>query len=103
MNLAHRDDVVRAILACLAAPAGIGHEVFNVSDGSPAPKREVVRWLCAALGRPVPAFAGSLSAGRRETGPADRLIANRKLLEMTDWSPGFPTYREGYGALLREV
>ena len=102
MNLAHRDDIVAAILACLTAPAAVRNEVYNVCDGSPAPKLEVVRWLCGQLGRPVPVFTGG-GSDRRRGGPADRFIVADRLRERLGWRPQFPTYRAGFAPLLRQL
>jgi nucleoside-diphosphate-sugar epimerase len=102
LNVVHRDDVVTAILAGLTAPAGPGSDTFNVSDGAPAPKAEVVGWLAAQLGRPVPAFdATSPSIRRGGAGVPDRVIVSDRLRARLGWRPVFPTYREGYAALLR--
>ncbi|MFI5336828.1 MAG: NAD-dependent epimerase/dehydratase family protein [Opitutales bacterium] len=100
LNLAHRDDIVAAILACLTAPANVGNEVFNVADGAPATKAEIVHWLCARLGRPEPRFADPAGTSRRSTGAADRVILSGKLQSRLGWRPHYPDYREGYAALL---
>ena len=100
LNLAHRDDIVSAILSCLSAPPSVGSQVFNVADSAPAPRGEVVCWLAGRLGRPVPGFDGSMT-GRRDGAPvADRIISNDKIQRMLGWRPQFPDYRAGYGKIL---
>lgn len=100
LNLAHRDDIVAAILACLGAPPNTGSQVFNVADSAPAPRAEVVRWLAGRLGRPVPGFDGSM-AGRRDGTPlADRIISNAKIQRLLGWRPRYPDYRAGFEKLL---
>ncbi len=99
LNLAHRDDIVAAIWACLAAPEQLAGAIFNVADDVPAPKAEVVAWLAARLGVPVPRFTGEPAGTRRAVTP-DRVIANGKLKAALGWRPRFPTFREGYENLL---
>jgi len=101
LNLIHRDDAVGAILACLAAPGRVSGAVFNLSDGHPEPKAEVVAWLAGRLGRAVPAFdAAGPSIRRGGAGVPDRVIANGAIRRTLGWSPAYPTFREGYAALL---
>ena len=103
MNMAHQDDIVSAMLACFTAPTEVRNEIFNVADGAPATKAEVVQWLCSQLGRTEPVFTPEGGTGKRANGPADRIILSRKLTERLGWQPAYPTYREGYVRLLAEV
>jgi nucleoside-diphosphate-sugar epimerase len=100
LNLAHRDDIVAAILACLAAPAGIGSGIFNVADDAPALRREVVGWLAGQIGRAVPAFDGSTTSRRGGLPMPDRSIANAKLKRVLGWTPRYADYRAGFGEIL---
>ena len=100
LNLAHRDDVVAAVLACLTAPATLGSEVFNVADTAPATRAEVVAWLCAQLGRPVPSFDGSVTARRGGAPMPDRVISSAKIQRVLGWRPRFPDYKAGFGEIL---
>ena len=99
LNLIHRDDIVAAILATWARGAETAGRVFNVADDGAAPKGEVVAWLAARLRVAMPRFSGSPAGGRRELTP-DRVIANDRFKAATGWAPRYPTYREGYAALL---
>jgi nucleoside-diphosphate-sugar epimerase len=101
LNIAHRDDVVSAILACFDAPAEVRNEVFNVADDGAATKREVAEWLAARIGVRSPQFTGTAMAGR--TAVPDRIVVNAKLKDMLGWQPRFPTFREGYDSLLEPV
>ena len=96
LNLAHRDDIVTAILACLSAPAAVRNEVFNVADSAPAPREEVVRWLAGRLGRPVPGFDGGGTARRGGAPMPDRVILNAKIQRVLGWKPQYPDYRTGF-------
>lgn len=100
LNLAHRDDIVAAILACLNAPDGIDSEIFNVADDAPAPRAEVVAWLCGQLKRNVPPFDGTATARRGGAPMPDRIISNAKLKQTLGWQPGYPDYRAGFSSIL---
>ncbi|MBI2517785.1 MAG: NAD-dependent epimerase/dehydratase family protein [Opitutae bacterium] len=101
LNLAHRDDIVAAILACLGASAEIPGGIFNVADDAPAPKDEVLRWLAERLGRPTPAVVAPVAAVRREgRATPDRIIGNTRLRTRLGWRPRFTDFRAGYEAIL---
>jgi nucleoside-diphosphate-sugar epimerase len=99
LNLIHRDDIVSAVLGCFGAPAGLAGGTFNVVDDAPARKREVVDWLASKLGLPAPSFTGLPAGGRRTVTP-DRVILNHRLKGTIPWQPRFPSFREGYSAIL---
>jgi nucleoside-diphosphate-sugar epimerase len=100
LNLAHRDDVVTAILACLRAPPAVESGIFNVADTAPALRADVVRWLAERLGRDVPAFDGATTARRGGAPMPDRIIASAKLQRVLGWQPRYPDYRSGFENLL---
>lgn len=99
LNLVHRDDIVTAVMACFAAPAEVANEVFNVADDEPTRKSEVVSWLASRMNLPVPRFTGEPAGGRRAVTP-DRVISNAKCKAVLNWRPRYPSFREGYDALL---
>lgn len=101
LNLAHRDDIAAAILACFTAPARIGSGVFNVADDAPARKCDVAAWLAERLGVPPPAFTGEPIGGRRAVTP-DRVIANARIKAVLGWRPRFPDFRAGYENVLSD-
>lgn len=99
LNLIHRDDIVAAVGCALSrAPDTLGR-AFNVVDDHPTPKLEVVSWLAAKLGRPVPSFTGDPAPGRRRVVP-DRRITNARIKQELGWAPRYPSYRDGYTAIL---
>lgn len=99
LNLIHRDDIVRGVMACFLAPATVRDEVFNLADDGPARKVELVSWLATRLGLPAPRFTGEPAGGRRAITP-DRLIDNAKARAILGWAPRYATFREGYESLL---
>ncbi|MFP4541721.1 MAG: NAD-dependent epimerase/dehydratase family protein [Opitutales bacterium] len=105
LNLIHRDDAARALLAVAAQPPR-GYELYNVADDAPALREEIAAWTAEQLGRPTPPFdparmserqrRRALSSGR----PPNRRIANRKLKAAHSWAPQYADFRAGYRALL---
>jgi nucleoside-diphosphate-sugar epimerase len=99
LNLIHRDDICAAIWAAFAARPEIKNEIFNVADDGATKKSEVVEWLAAKAGVAAPRFTGEPLGGRRAVTP-DRVITNGKLKQLLGWKPQYPSFREGYTALL---
>ena len=99
LNLIHRDDIAGAIWAAFDAPADVAGGVFNVADDGAATKAEVAGFLAAKLGLPAPRFTGEPALGRRRVTP-DRVIANDKIKRVFGWRPRYPSFREGYAAIL---
>ncbi len=100
LNLAHRDDIVAAILACFAAPPAVTSGIFNVADDHPAPRAEVAGWLASKLGLPSPTFDASATSGRRRPETPDRLIRNARFKSALGWRPRYSDFRAGYESLL---
>lgn len=105
VNVIHRDDIVSAILTALDAdPPQPG--VYNVTDGHPAKKREMVAWLAAKRGLPTPTFDPEVTPVRQRSRPGadgrvpDRQVCTDKIREKLAWSPRFPDFRAGYEAIL---
>ena len=100
LNLIHRDDIAEVIRAAFeSAPTEVAGGVFNVADDGAAPKAEVVAFLADKIGVPLPRFTEEPAQGRRRITP-DRVIANDKLKRELGWRPLYPSYREGYAAIL---
>ncbi len=112
INLLHIDDACSAIWAALGAKIQTGEntdranvEIFNVTDGNPATKAEIVEWIAEQVGGPPPRFnpdaQGHRNPLRRKDGHLpNRHVDNHKIRETLDWIPAYPTYRDGYQDLL---
>ena len=96
LNMIHRDDVVGAILAALKL--GKPGEIFNVVDDEPVAQRELFAWLSRRLGKPMPQTHPE-SGTARKRGASNKRVSNRKLREQLDYSPRFPSFREGFESL----
>lgn len=93
----HVDDIVTAVLAGFDAPAG----AYNIADDLPAPQDEVVTYAAELLGLPAPPVVPleSLPPAARAFYAENRRVANGKAKRVLDWTPRYPTYREGLRAL----
>jgi nucleoside-diphosphate-sugar epimerase len=104
MNLIHRDDVCGAVWTCLAAAAGTGDQILNVTDGTPATRAEVAQWLAARLGVAMPTLdATGSTAGpnpfRGRPRAPDRIIVADKIRQLLGWVPRYPDFRAGYESI----
>ncbi len=99
----HTDDAARAVVAALKARAG----VYNVGDDEPVTKREFFAALADALGVPpprfLPGFLTRLAGSVGETLARSLRISNRHFKEQTGWSPAYPSVRQGFPALARQL
>jgi nucleoside-diphosphate-sugar epimerase len=90
-NRIHRDDAARAVAHLLtlhdAAPIYLG------VDDAPVDRGEVITFLAQELGVPVPPLGPASGRGGDKRCRNDRLVASGFVLR-------YPTYREGYRAVL---
>jgi nucleoside-diphosphate-sugar epimerase len=96
-NRIHRDDAAGALrhLMTLEAPA----PVYLGVDREPAALCDVYRWIAARLGLPEPPVrAGAEDGRRRRRGGNKRCRGDR--LAASGYIYRYPTFREGFGALL---
>ncbi|OMH37220.1 hypothetical protein BGP79_14840 [Tersicoccus sp. Bi-70] len=95
-NRIHRDDAASALvqLASLPDPASIYHGV----DDEPAPEADVLAFLAGELG--MAAESGEPADNAAEHDPASGKRLRNSLLRGTGWAPTYPSYREGYRAVI---
>jgi nucleoside-diphosphate-sugar epimerase len=104
-SFVHLDDAAAATALALerGAPG-----VYNVVDDDPAPVREWLPALAAAIGAPpprrVPRWLARLAAG--ESGVVlmteSRGASNAKARRELGWTPRYPSWREGFAAAYGE-
>jgi nucleoside-diphosphate-sugar epimerase len=99
-NRIHRDDAAGALhhlLALALAGRELPGRLIGVDD-EPADEAEVLRWLAARLGVPPPGEAS------REAATSGRAATNKRCrnarLRALGYAFRYPTFREGYAALL---
>ena len=92
-NRIHRDDCAGALRHLMHLDAPL--PVYVGVDHAPADTCEVLRWLADTLGMPAPRTAEDTSARRRSN---KRCRGDR--LRASGYSFVYPTYREGFVALM---
>ncbi len=97
-NRIHRDDAAEALAHLLRLPAPA--PLYLGTDDAPADLAEVLTFLAVELGAPLPQLAEAPSPGGVER--ASKRCSNARL-KTTAYSFRYPTYREGYGDLLRRL
>lgn len=100
LNMVHRDDVAGAILHALNADFSGG--LFNVTDNEPVQAKTFEAWLARRLNLDLDALASDAN-GPAKRGESNKRISNRRFFEKFGWRPSYPSYREGYGAILQEL
>jgi nucleoside-diphosphate-sugar epimerase len=105
-SFVHVDDGAAATLAAVErGSAGI----YNVADDQPAPVAEWLPALADAVGakppRRVPVWVGRLAAGEVGVSMMTQICgtSNAKARRELDWTPRYPTYREGFRDGLAEA
>jgi nucleoside-diphosphate-sugar epimerase len=102
----HVDDAARAVASAVDNSTQAAGHTYNVCDNEPAPYREVAAFLAQALGarppRRLPAALARLLVGSLTVGTLTTSIRvrNRLIDEQLGWRPQYPTYREGYRAVV---
>lgn len=97
VNLAHRTDIVSAIIASAAHDGA--PRVLNCADGAPTLAADVARWCAAAQGRDP---AGLVFDGQGVPARSNQRVANGALVA-TGWQARYPSFREGFAAGLHEA
>jgi nucleoside-diphosphate-sugar epimerase len=98
-NRIHRDDAAGALRHLVGrALAGAPLDPVYVGvDDEPADDATVLRWLAQRLGVPPPATA---AAGEPARGRGGNKRCRNARLRATGYRFAYPTFREGYGALI---
>lgn len=97
-SFTHIDDAAGGVVAALRGPAG----TYAIVDDEPAPVREWLPGLAAALGakppRRVPRWLGRLAAGEGMTMMMTeaRGASNERAGQVLGWTPRWPSWREGF-------
>ncbi|WP_339619276.1 NAD-dependent epimerase/dehydratase family protein [uncultured Salinibacterium sp.] len=94
-NLIHRDDAAEAIVH-LATMRTSPDSLYVGVDNEPSDQREIIEFLARSISRPVPPLSADVTSDARGHGKRCR----NDLLRATGFSFTYPSYREGYTAVL---
>lgn len=92
-NRIHRDDIAGAVVHLI--DARVAEDILVLSDDEPALQRDVTHFLAERLGVSPPTTTSSEASGRG----GHKRCRNDKL-KATGYRLLFPSYREGYAAML---
>lgn len=95
-NRIHADCAARALRLLLSLEQP--EPLYLGVDDEPAKRREVLQWLADRLGAPAPQAARP--PVRRSDRPRTSKRCSNRLLREAGWSPEYPSWREGYEALI---
>lgn len=106
LNLIHVADAAEAVL--ISADRAVPAPLFLISDNEPVVRRDYYSALAAAVGAPPPRFTEEdllqpISARAPRTVGLNKRCRNTVARQILDWSPRFPTYREGLEDAVRET
>jgi nucleoside-diphosphate-sugar epimerase len=96
INMIHRDDVTGAVVAALRS--GVPGETYNAVDNEPVTQVELMQWLSAELGRPMPPVVHEPNTSERKRALTHKRVSNEKLTRQLGYRFKYPTFREGYSA-----
>jgi len=91
----HIDDLASAILACLDQELS---GTFNLGDDEPATLHDTVIYLCERLQIPLPQILPLAEAP--DSLQNSRWVVSDAFRARTGWRPRYPSYREGFDAIL---
>jgi len=92
----HVDDLTAFVLACFERQSK--RETFVVGDLNPSPQKEIVQWLCTQMDLPMPPNAPPEELPSHQR--ANREIDASRALRELNISLKYPSYKEGFSALL---
>lgn len=100
LNMVHVEDVAGAIIAALER--GIPGEIYNVVDDKPITQIEFYKYLSEILKKPMPPFSSELPPSSRPQ-TTNKQVSNKKIKEKLNYVFKYPTFREGYAEIIKEV
>ncbi len=97
VNRIYVDDIVSALVASMQAPNP--QRIYNLADGNPTPPQDVLNHAAELAGLSAPKRVAieeaDLSEMARSFYAECKRIDNSRARRELDWSPAYPTYKEG--------
>lgn len=106
LNSIHVEDAASAVWKAFESGPEVSGGIFNIVDGNPTRKREIIRYLRTQLEERhlIPSDPLQVESARRRSGARpSRKISNAKACAVLGWEPRYPDYRAGYGPLLESM
>jgi nucleoside-diphosphate-sugar epimerase len=101
LNLIHVQDAARAIMNVFKAQRPLANQIYNVADNTPSDRNSILEWLSIQLN--LPHQPNQLKASGTSVLASDavnRKISNQKIKDQLGWCPLYPSFKEGYKAIL---
>jgi nucleoside-diphosphate-sugar epimerase len=98
LNMIHREDVVGVIIAALQE--GQFGRVYNVVDDEPVAQEVMLQWLANRLRLPTPPTVQLELQTPSKRALTSKRVSNRRLKTELGYRCKFPTFRNGYEAIL---
>jgi len=99
LNMIHREDVARAIIAALEK--GMPGRIYNAVDDEPVTQMSCFEWLSERLGQELPPSIAEESTRKR--GMTNKKVSNRRLRDELKCKLEYPTFREGFEAEIQRL
>lgn len=103
VNRIHVGDIARAVMASIDKPDPV--QVYNISDGNPAPPQDVLAFAADLIGEPRPERIDFETAEMSDMARSFYLEAKRidcsRAQNDLEWTPRFATYRDGLCQIYR--
>jgi nucleoside-diphosphate-sugar epimerase len=96
LNMIHRDDLVRVIVAALER--GRPGEIYNAADNESVTQLQFFEWLALKLSRPLPSRIEADDEGLRKRGLTNKRVSNAKLRKELEYEFTYPDFRAGYAS-----
>ena len=96
LNMIHRDDVIRNIIAALKSGRP-GEDIANAVDDEPVTQMNFFQWLAGTVGKYPPESVPEDPAENRKRGVTNKRVSNRRL-RWTSYPWKYPNFRKGYSA-----
>lgn len=101
LNMIHRDDLIRVIIAALQR--GRAGEIYNAVDDEPVTQLNFFEWLAGTLGKVLPPTATADEATSRRRGLTNKKVSNRRLKLELGYQFKYPNFRKGYAAEIQRL
>ena len=109
VSMVHVADAVQAILLALQKPELAAGQTFNVADNEPARMRDILPYAAQLLHaqppRTVPPLMAKMVVGALtiDVLTQSHRMSNEKIRNTLGFAPQFPTYRESWTQIVREI